>query len=87
MRRNRSVEIDCPEVWRELSNYLEGDIHQELRARMRQHFQRCAHCTAVLDGTNNVMRLVADGRAFALPAGFSDRLRNSISRYTREESD
>ena len=85
MSENRSIEISCEEVWRELSNYIEGETDPELRARMQDHFQQCAHCTAVLDGANNVIRLVGDGRSFALPSGFSERLHNRISRHLSEK--
>ena len=72
------VEISCVEVWRELSNYIDGAIDPELRLRMEEHFKGCEHCAAILDGTRNVVRLVGDGRAFDLPAGFSDRLKKRL---------
>jgi anti-sigma factor RsiW len=74
------VEISCEEVWREISNYLEGEISAEMRARMEEHFKGCKHCTAVLDGTRNVVQLVGDARAFELPAGFSNRLYRKLNR-------
>ena len=69
-----TIEISCVEVWREISNYLDEEISQDLRERMETHFKVCAHCTAVLDGTRNVVGLVGDGRVFPLPDGFSNRL-------------
>ena len=45
------IEISCLEVWREISNYIDGDVDAELRARMESHFRVCAHCKAVIDGT------------------------------------
>jgi len=72
------VEISCVEVWRELSNYIDGAIDPELRLRMEEHFKGCEHCAAILDGTRNVVRLVGDGRAFDLPAGFSERLKRRL---------
>jgi hypothetical protein len=72
------IEISCPEVWREISNYIDDDVDPELRARMEAHFRVCAHCTAVLDGTKNVVKLVADGVEYELPGGFSERLYNKI---------
>jgi anti-sigma factor (TIGR02949 family) len=72
------VEISCAEVWREISNYLEGEISAELRDRMQAHFEVCKHCTAVLDGVRNVVRLVGDGRIFEMPEGFSKRLYKKI---------
>jgi len=73
------IEISCVEVWRELSNYIDDAIDPELRRRMEEHFKGCEHCSAVLDGTRNVVRLVGDGRAFDLPAGFSDRLKKRLN--------
>ena len=72
-------EISCRAVLREISNYLEKDVPEELRARLQAHFQQCNHCRAILDGTGNVLRLVGDGRSFDLPTGFSRRLRQRIA--------
>ena len=66
--------IDCHTVWREISNFIEGEVTAELRQRMEAHFADCHHCTAILDGTRNVLELVADGKTFPLPQGFSSRL-------------
>jgi anti-sigma factor RsiW len=74
------VEISCEEVWREISKYLDGEINEEMRARMEGHFKGCKHCTAVLDGARNVVQLVGDARAFELPAGFSNRLYLKLNR-------
>jgi hypothetical protein len=72
------IEISCLEVWREISNYIDGDVDGELRARMEAHFKVCAHCSAVLDGTRNVVKLVGDGAEYVVPDGFSQRLYNRI---------
>jgi len=47
---------------------------------MEEHFKGCKHCTAVLDGTRNVVQLVGDATAFELPAGFSNRLYQKLNR-------
>ena len=72
------IEISCVEVWREISNYIDGTIDPELLARMEAHFKVCAHCKAVVDGTRNVVKLVADGVEYQLPNGFSQRLYSRI---------
>jgi anti-sigma factor RsiW len=72
------IEISCLEVWREISNYVDNEVAPELRARMEAHFKSCAHCKAVMDGTKNVVKLVADGVEYELPSGFSERLRGKI---------
>jgi anti-sigma factor RsiW len=75
-----SIEISCEHVWREMSNYLDNEIEAALRARMEAHFKACAHCAAVLDGARNVVAIVGDGRAFDIPKGFSQRLRDRIAK-------
>lgn len=68
------VEIDCLEVRRELVNYMEGDLDQEMRSRIDRHLMECSHCTAIYDGVRNVVQLVGKENAIELPAGFSRRL-------------
>jgi MEDS: MEthanogen/methylotroph, DcmR Sensory domain len=72
------TEISCQEVWREISNFLDGSVQPGLRARMAAHFSRCKHCTAILEGTSNTIRLVGDGEAFDLPPGFAERLQRKL---------
>jgi CheY-like chemotaxis protein len=74
------VEISCERVWREISNYLEGETSTELHARMEGHFKGCKHCTAVLEGTRNVIRLAGRAAGFDPPAGFSKRLFQKLNR-------
>jgi hypothetical protein len=78
MMKTITKEINCREVWRELSNYIDETVDPELRRRMEEHFKGCEHCSAILDGTRNVIQLVGDGRVFDLPAGFSERLRQRL---------
>lgn len=80
---SRTIEISCLEVWREISNYLDNEVDPELRRRMEEHFKVCEHCTAILDGTRNVVKIVAGGEAFEVPAGFGDRLRKRIEERGR----
>ena len=73
-----TIEISCREVWRELSNFVDGTIDPDLYRRMEEHFKDCEHCSAILDGTRNVIQLVGDGRTFDLPNGFSERMKKRI---------
>ena len=72
------IPIPCRHVFHHLSNYLENDVDAETKAKIEAHLAECAHCTAVLDGTRNVLRLVGDGRSFELPQGFSRRLSQKL---------
>lgn len=78
------VEIDCRQVWKELTNYMEGDLTQEMRDRITRHLQKCKHCTAIYDGTRNIMRLLGHKESIELPKGFSERLFNRLVVQTRQ---
>ena len=70
--------VNCEEVWREISNYLEGEVDPSLRTSMEEHFRGCKHCTAVLDGTRSVIQLYGDERMVEAPLGFSYRLHRRL---------
>jgi anti-sigma factor RsiW len=72
--------LNCKQVWREISNYIDDDISAEMRAGLEAHLAHCGHCAAILDGAHNVIVLVADERTFSLPAGFSLRLHEKLQR-------
>src|SRR5438034_9055870 len=80
----KPIEIDCEEVSRQISNYIDDELAPDLRAIMASHFKDCAHCSAVLEGTRNVVKLVGDGRAFEIPATTSKNLYGKLKTYQAE---
>ena len=74
------MKLDCKHIWRELSNYLDGEISEEVRRDVEAHVAQCKHCAALLDSTHNVLVLVADERRMELPVGFNTRLRERLER-------
>ena len=70
--------VACEQVWREVSNYLEGDIAPELRAAVDDHSRTCPRCRAVLQGARNVVQLFGDERMVEVPLGFSHRLHRKL---------
>jgi hypothetical protein len=79
-------EVNCEQVWREISNYVDGDVDAALRAAMDEHFGACPRCKSVLEGTRNVVRLYGDERMIELPAGFDRRLEKRLVRSTRSHA-
>jgi len=76
--------VKCEQVWREISNYIEGDVDAGMRAAMDAHFLACQHCRSVLEGTRNVIALYSDERmidelAIEAPAGFGRRLKKRLA--------
>ncbi len=77
--------IECQQVWQEISNFIEGDLDPEVRSRIERHLAVCRPCQAVLEGAQNVIRLVGDERCFQVPVGFSQRLYNRMQAEIEEE--
>ena len=75
--------ITCDQMWREISNYLEGDVEPSLRNAMESHFSGCERCRSILEGTKNVIRLYGDERMMEVPSGFGNRLEKRLTRNTR----
>jgi len=59
---------------------------QSCGARIDAHLKTCRRCTAILEGRANTIRLVADGKAFDLPEGFSQRLKSRLHRTFRTQT-
>ena len=70
--------VHCEDVWREISNYIEGDVEAELRSAMEVHIRGCQRCAAVLAGTKNIVALYGDERMMEVPLGFSQRLHRRL---------
>jgi hypothetical protein len=85
--------VNCELVGREVSNYIDEEVDATLRSAMDAHFQTCAHCKSVLEGTRNVIRLYSDERMIdeymvdeqtvAVPAGYSVRLERRLAQTAR----
>lgn len=70
--------IKCEDVWREASNYLDGDLDPTQKLAMDEHFSQCGPCAAVRDGLRNVVALYGNERMFTLPQGFHPRLHHRL---------
>ena len=74
----KSIPISCEQVIQEISNYIDSAVSEELHLLMKEHLDGCAHCHAILDGTRNVITLVANGKPLELPVNFSERLYSKL---------
>jgi hypothetical protein len=72
--------LNCEQVWREISNYVDGDVEAGLQSAMEEHFRTCGRCASVLAGTRNVVQLYGDERMLEVPAGFGQRLEKRLEK-------
>ena len=66
--------MNCQEVFREISNYLDGDLDADLKRAIEAHACGCHHCEVVVNTTRKTIELYCDGRLFALPFEVRERL-------------
>jgi anti-sigma factor RsiW len=74
------ITLNCEEVRRQISNYLDDDISPRMRRLLEAHLEQCRKCAALLDSTHNVLVLLADEQRFELPIGFNRRLRQLLTK-------
>ena len=53
-------EISCKRLWESLSDYIDGELSEELCQRIEQHLAGCEHCRVVVDTTNKTILLYHD---------------------------
>jgi Putative zinc-finger len=80
--------VKCELIWREVSNYIDGEVDPALRTAMDEHFKTCAHCQSVLEGARNVVQLYSDERiideqTIEVPAGYGRRLEKRLAQSAR----
>jgi anti-sigma factor RsiW len=77
--------MTCQQLWREVSDYVDGAVSSATREEVERHLAYCRYCSAVVDGVRNVVVLVADGRIFELPIGFTQRLKTRLQKELQKE--
>ena len=70
--------ITCEDLWREISNYLDGEVGPELQVAIDGHLRDCKSCAAVFAGARNVNELYGDERMQQVPSGYSSRLHQAL---------
>jgi hypothetical protein len=76
--------VDCQDVFRQISDYLDGDIDAQLKLAIEAHACGCHHCEVVVDTTRQTIALCCDGRLFALPIQVRERLHAVLKRKCRD---
>ena len=71
--------IRCEDVLRELSNYIDVEVTEELCRQIEEHLQACHSCAVLLSTTRKTLSLVANSRILELPADVSQRLMQRLS--------
>ena len=76
--------MNCKQVLADLSNYVEGDVSEELRTALQVHLARCRRCRVVFDTTGRTLKIVLDVEPFEVPLAVSARLYTRLGKVLSE---
>lgn len=78
----------CEEAFRRLDDYLDRALSESERARVLEHLEICASCTAEFDFESSVLEGVKRKmRHIEIPSDVLSRLTSTIARATRDSLD
>jgi len=78
--------LSCKNIIREVSDYLDGDLTEELRRELEAHLCKCRDCRVVVDTTRKPIELYCDGELFPLPPAVRARLRQALRRKCQPQT-
>lgn len=71
---------DCPDVARQFSRFLEGDLDAGACARLEEHVGACAGCHAACSSLRTALRACADWKSTPVPPHLRQAVRGSLRR-------
>lgn len=75
--------MNCRNVVKELSSYLEDDLDPKLRATIEHHLEACEDCRLVVDTTRKTIQIFCNAEPAPLPSDTKDRLRLALEKHLR----
>ena len=72
--------MNCRNVVKELSNYLDEALDQTLKASIEQHISNCEDCRLVVDTTRKTIQIYCNAEPLPLPEDTRIRLRQALEK-------
>lgn len=72
--------MNCENVVRELSNFIDGDLDAALKRELESHLKGCAGCRLVVNQTKKTIEIFCDSELVELPDDVSTRLHEALRR-------
>ncbi len=75
--------MKCNDFLKELSDYLDGRITEELKVELDEHLHWCHECHVVMNTTKKTIEIYRDNQIYELPTGLRTRLHDAIMKKCR----
>jgi anti-sigma factor RsiW len=76
--------LNCQEVIREISNYLDGDLDASMKREIELHLKDCSECSVMVNQTKLTVDIFCDSELVELPAAVRERLHQALRRKMQE---
>ena len=70
--------MNCNEVVRQLSEYLDGELEAGLAQSLEQHLAACRDCRIIVDTTRKTIEILCNSEPLPLPAPVHERLMKAL---------
>lgn len=76
--------MNCREVIREISNYIDGDLDASIKREIEAHLKHCKECQVIVDQTKLTVDIFCDSQLVELPADVRERLHEALRKKMHE---
>ena len=77
--------MKCRELIKELSEYVDGTLDENLCAELEQHLEGCNPCQLVVDNVKKTITLFKNGEPYELPEAFRAKLHANLKQKWAEK--
>ena len=79
--------MKCTEFLKELTDYLDGKISDNLRLELDEHLHWCHECHVVMNTTQKTIEIYRDNKLYELPEDLRNRLHQAIMTKCKKSQD
>ena len=76
--------MKCTEFLKELTDYLDGKITEDLKIELDEHLHWCHECHVVMNTTQKTIEIYRDNKIYELPEDLRNRLHQAIMTKCRK---
>jgi predicted anti-sigma-YlaC factor YlaD len=73
--------VNCKNIVKELSNYLEEALEPSLKSSIEKHLNDCDDCRIVVDTTKKTIQIFCNSEPAPLPEDTRQRLRDALFKH------
>ena len=76
--------MNCRNVVKELSSYLNGELDPRLMSDLERHLNNCEDCRLVVDTTKKTIQIFCNSEPVPLPSDTRERLHKALANRLRK---